>query len=118
MTTRRQDAKLVNSDDLVSEAEFQEAVCAYADAQGWRWTHFRPAKTDKGWRTPLSGSPGFPDVVFTRDGRLVFAELKSQKARKPAVDQQAWLDDLARVPGVTVCLWRPAMWPDIEKVLY
>lgn len=110
---------MTTADQLVSEAEWIQTVTDYATLRKWRWTHFRPARTDKGWRTPLQGSRGFPDLIFVRDRRLVFAELKSQRGRKPSPEQQLWLDELERVPGnITVCLWRPSDWPRVEAVLY
>lgn len=108
----------LKADNLITESQFLDTVVEYATLRGWRWTHFRPARTEKGWRTPLQGSRGFPDLVLVKDHRLIFAELKSQRGRKPDQDQQAWLDVLQGVPGVETCVWRPADWDKIEAVLY
>jgi hypothetical protein len=51
---------------------------------------------------------GFPDVtiVMPSHGRLIFAELKQQRAR-PTLAQLNWLDALSFLGGVEVYLWRP-----------
>lgn len=89
----------------MSEEELQDAVIEAAQLQGWVCVHHRPARTEAGWRTAIQGQKGFPDLVLARDGRVIFAELKSAKG-KPTADQLIWLEalgDLAR-------LWRPADW--------
>ena len=50
----------------MTEAQFQNAVTEALTVFGWRWIHFRPARSEKGWRTPLSGAPGFPDLCAVR----------------------------------------------------
>jgi hypothetical protein len=54
--------------------------------------------------------------VFVRDGRLVFAELKSQDGRVRA-EQREWLDDLSDVRSVAAYLWRPSDFAEIAHVL-
>ena len=74
-------------------------VIQVAELYGWRWAHFRPARTSKGWRTPASGplGAGWPDLVLTRerDGRMVLVELKVDDGRV-SDDQSAVLDYLER----------------------
>ena len=53
--------------------------------------------------------PGFPDLtmVHTRNGRLIFVELKSEKGRiRP--EQKVWLELLGRHHEAYV--WRPIHW--------
>jgi hypothetical protein len=111
----------------ITEAAFQDTVVELAKYHGWRIAHFRPARTEKGWRTPMTGDPGFPDLVMVRRGRLVFAEMKRQSGRTTA-EQGAWLSDLAFVGHrgagiaeypvvVEVFVWRPSDWDEIERVL-
>ena len=56
-------------------------VTELATIYGWRWAHFRVARTKYGWRTAVSGplGAGFPDLVLTRerDGRMLMVELKT-----------------------------------------
>lgn len=92
----------------ISERELQEWVIELAKLRGWKVAHFRPAKTAKGWRTPMQGDPGFPDLVLARAGRVVFAELKSEKGRL-SPGQQGWTEALGRFnpDGQEVYVWRP-----------
>ena len=96
-----------------TEAALLEQVTALCELYGWRWTHFRPAFTGKGWRTALSGSAGFPDLVLVSSerGRVIFAELKSDTG-KTSGQQQAWLVDLTAA-GQECYIWRPG---DLEAI--
>lgn len=108
-----------------TEAQFQQAVVAYAQRNGWR-CHWVP---DSLYRRSFAasqhgadqGERGFPDLVMTRredDGtvRCVVAELKSLTGRvKPT--QQAWIDELTLVGGIEVYVWFPDDWRHIEATL-
>ena len=82
---------------------------------GWRWCHFRAARTAQGWRTPLSGDAGFPDIVAVCGRRLLFAELKADRGAVRS-QQRGWLDAL-EVVGQEVHLWRPRDWDAITETL-
>jgi hypothetical protein len=101
----------------ISEAELTSAIVECAKFFGYRVAHFRPARTRHGWRTPMQGDVGFPDLVMAGFGRLIFVELKSGKGRV-AVDQAQWLG-LLRDAGCEVYVWRPDDWMagDVERVL-
>lgn len=109
---------------LVTEAEFQAQVCELAELYGWSWAHFRPAKTGRGWRTPVSGplGAGWPDLVLTRDrdGRMMFVELKAQRTVLTP-DQSEVLDYLRRIARfhgwLEVHVWRPSDWDEIVERL-
>lgn len=78
---------------------------------GYRTLHLRPARTSKGWRTPVQGDgEGWPDVFAVRGHRLVAAELKSKRGAV-TVEQTAWLVQL-RAAGVETFVWRPEDFPD------
>lgn len=64
---------------LPSEAELQATIIETAVATGWMVCHFRPARTASGWRTPVEGHPGFPDVFAARDGVALALELKGPR---------------------------------------
>lgn len=91
----------------VTEKAFSQTVVEYARLNGWRV-----------WRPWLAiHSPrGFPDLTMVRDGRLVFAELKSDSG-KTTEAQEEWLAELREVPGVTAVVWRPSDWDDVERTL-
>jgi hypothetical protein len=86
----------------MSEAQFTNAVIDFAKYRGWMVAHFRPARTTRGWRTPVQGDNGFPDLVLARDGRVVYAELKVGPNRL-SIDQQRWASALPEMH-----VWRPA----------
>lgn len=98
----------------MTEAELQSLVTDAAAIGGWRVAHFRPARTDRGWRTAGQYQhQGFPDLVMVRGRELLFWELKPDKG-KVAVEQTEWLRWLARVPCVDARVIRPA---DLDWVL-
>lgn len=99
----------------VSEAELQRTVTEALGLFGWRWTHFRPARTTRGWRTPLSGCEGFPDVVAVRVGRVVALELKAERGRL-SDGQAAWLAEFA-LAGVEARVVRPSDWAEVAELL-
>lgn len=93
----------------MTESQLQDAVIELARLLGYRVAHFRPAKTEQGWRTPVQGDgKGFPDLVLARPGRLIFLELKSKVGRL-TVEQRAWLELLgaAGAEAFTAC---PDQW--------
>jgi hypothetical protein len=93
----------------MSEDDWKAWVLDTARLYGWRISHFRPARTERGWRTPVEGHKGFPDLVLARAGVVLIVELKKDNTH-PDDDQQAWLDALGPIARV----WRPR---DREQVL-
>lgn len=90
----------------MSERDFQRAVIDLAHMLSWRVAHFRPAKTSKGWRTPVEADgAGWPDLILCRGERIVAAELKAGR-NKTTAQQDDWLAHLAAT-GVEVFVWRP-----------
>ena len=96
----------------ITEAELQQRIVQAAGLYGWRVAHFRPARTAQGWRTPMQGDVGVPDLILARDGQVLLAELKSARG-KTSPDQELWLEAL----GHHARLWRPADWPAIQNEL-
>lgn len=70
--------------------------------------HCRPARTVKGWRTPIQGRRGFVDLVIAGAGGVLFPELKDEISY-PDRDQRAWRDVLL-ASGQRYRLWRPRHW--------
>lgn len=104
---------------LISEAAFTAQLIELAQVLGWRVAHFRAAKTDKGWRTPVQGDgKGFPDLVLVnkKRKRLIIAELKSEDGRTDD-EQDLWLEAFNEVRNVEVFVWRPSYIDEIEKIL-
>ena len=101
----------------VSETSFQHTVLDLARLRGWKVCHFRPGLDRRGrWSTPMQGDPGFPDLVMTRKGRLIFAELKSDKGKPAPPAQEEWLAAL-RETAAGFYEWRPADWENIMEIL-
>lgn len=97
----------------MTEGDLQAQIIAAAQTHRWHVAHFRPARTELGWRTPVAADgAGFPDLVLVRNGRLIFAELKSERGRISDA-QEAWLARLAEA-DVEVYVWRPT---DLDTAL-
>jgi hypothetical protein len=96
----------------MSEDAFKSRVIDYAMLRGWLVAHYRPARTDKGWRTALEGHRGAPDLILARDGRVLLVELKSDKGRV-ATEQAVWGSAL----GDYYRLWRPSQWDQVMEDL-
>ena len=116
--TRVKQSPTRGAERALTEAQFQQQIMEYAQLRGWLCAHFRPAMNRRGvWATQMAGDPGFPDLVLARKGVVVFAELKSEKARASA-DQLAWLEALQGMSlKANVFLWRPSDWDTVVEVL-
>jgi VRR-NUC domain len=86
--------------------DFELAVMELLDLYRWRWVHFRPARTVRGWRTAYEGASGFPDIVAVKNGQVLFVELKSGTGRLEP-DQVIWAVELGMAPGVEHCVLTP-----------
>jgi hypothetical protein len=99
----------------MSEYQLLSAVVQTAHTFGWLVHHDRPAMTEKGWRTPVQGDIGYPDLTLARRGRVLFVELKTDTG-KLTEGQYGWLaaltdDDNPFGSGhPTTQVWRPADW--------
>lgn len=119
----------------MTEEDLQSAIIELAQLYGWHIHHVRPARSIRGWWTPVQGNIGFCDLVLAKDGCVIFAELKSERGRiRP--EQVEWMHALSgenwksgeispsfrEVDGgkwIAVVLWRPRDWSSgvIETVL-
>lgn len=95
MTT---DALRARLDAAMSEADWQQQVAQFARFRGWLVFHARPARTARGWATPVQyDGMGYPDLTLVRDGRApVWVELKSGRGKATA-EQARWLAALEAV---------------------
>ncbi len=101
---------------LPPEEAFLKQVLQAAFILGWRSFHCRPARTAKGWRTPVQGDgKGFPDLILLKEKQIVVAELKVGNG-KLTPDQRAWMDAW-RASGARGFVWRPEDWFSIQAVL-
>lgn len=90
----------------MNEAQFQERVTGLCDWLRLRWFHDNDARRNR---------EGFPDLVISGPGGVVFAELKSTKGRISTA-QQDWHDSLSQTHE-HVYFWRPEDWPEVERIL-
>lgn len=101
----------------MTEDEWQQRITDTASTYGWRWFHApKNLPYVKGGKRKQAVRSGFPDLVLVRDGRLIFAELKSRVGRATP-EQIAWLRDLDDVPHVEAYLWKPQDWPEVLAIL-
>lgn len=110
-----------DNNNLVSEKDLDRYVKDLADLYGWQRYHqvtgvFCPT-CRKPTYSKVAGMPGFPDMVMAHsNGRLIFAELKSQIGTlRPG--QPEWLLLLNRGQGREVYLWRPSDMDAIAQIL-
>jgi VRR-NUC domain len=89
-----------------TEAECQATIVEAARIGGWLVHHARPARTGKGWRTPLQGDPGFPDLVLCGHGRVLVVEIK-RKPNKVTPEQTRWLAALTEAGVDARLAWVP-----------
>lgn len=109
----------------MTEAELQNWIIELARLFGWLVHAERPARTQRGWRTPIQGDPGFPDLVMAHQVHgVIFAEVKTKSGRL-SLEQMAWADILCDALYVEefqpqrtrYYLWRPSHQDEIEAVL-
>ena len=100
----------------MTESQFQKTVTDALSVCGWRWTHFRPGRTVRGgWRTPLSGSSGYPDITAVRGDRILWLELKTEAGRLTQ-EQANWCAAIGTAGG-SVHVVRPSDWPMLEELI-
>lgn len=88
------------------EKAWQEQIVELAGY--YRWLLFHPYDSRR-------SAAGFPDLTLVRDGRLIFAELKTDNGRL-SIPQKAWLEALRRT-GAEVYVWRPADFDAVHDTL-
>lgn len=95
-------------DGQMTESDFQRAITDLARLCGWLWWHDTDSRLNPA---------GMPDLILAKPGHpLIIAELKRERGRlRPA--QSVWMGVLAQVPGIVARTWRPADWPEIERML-
>jgi len=87
-------------------AEITPAVLDILRLHGWRTLHIRPARTEKGWRSPLSGDGvGWPDIFAVRGHTALAIECKGETGYL-SPEQRVWRDAL-NVAGIGFMLLRP-----------
>jgi len=98
------------TDTLISEADFQEALVEYAEMWGWLVWHDNDSRRN---------DAGFPDLVMVKGGKIIFAELKRQKRYTIKPKQLEWIEalGLAAGPNVMATFWFPSDRDYAEAIL-
>lgn len=98
------------------EAAFQAKVIKLAHEAGWMHQHSYRGRTAKGaWRT--NATPGFPDLLLLKRGRMVVLELK-MPGNHASDDQNRWVSLFQSLGGnVEAFVVYPADWPAIVELL-
>jgi hypothetical protein len=93
------------------EKELQKTIREMATAFGWSFVYSVPDSR-------LATAKGMPDLILLKEGRLMFAELKTMQGRLTS-EQVIVLDLLRSIPEVEVNVWRPDSLLDgtVEKAL-
>lgn len=104
----------MNTKIKILERQFQDTVIELAQWLGWVVHAERPAWTSKGYRTPIQGTPGFPDLVLIRE-RVIFAELKADTGKLSEAQRQ-W-QSLLTTANQEVYVWYPDDWESIKRIL-
>lgn len=101
---QRHDRKLTGGD-------LQRQITDLAAMLGWTWMHIRPAQTNQGWRTPISGplGKGWPDLVLVNpmQRRTLAVEVKRELGDDPTPDQ-VYVHTMLQEAGWMVQVWRPS----------
>lgn len=91
-----------------TELHCQRTIIEAARLGGWLVHAERAAQTKRGWRTPVQGVSGFPDLVLVHAERkrVMFIELKRHPNRlSPA--QELWRDQLIEAGADYRTVWVP-----------
>ena len=98
-----------------TEAEFQRTVTDLAESLGWDWMHVgRVGKYAPNGAKGTLGK-GWPDLLLVRGKRIIFAELKAQRADPLPEHQKRVLNVLLQ--AVECYVWRPSDLPMILEEL-
>ncbi len=88
----------------MTEAELQSLITDACDLHSWLWHH----ETDS-----RKSNAGYPDLTVVRGRHILHMELKSERGRL-TIEQQMWMDALARVDTIASAVVRPC---DADAVL-
>ena len=93
--------------NFASELQFQKAIIAKAQAQGWRYYHNSDSRR---------ATPGWPDLVLVRPPEILFVELKTNKGQAKQTQLET-LNLLSQCNETTTYIWRPKHWDAIMEIL-
>ena len=75
---------------------------------GWSWVHFRPAKTEQGWRVPVEKPLGrWPLFLAHPKRRQDLANELKRELSDDLTPDQTWVLELLGQAGCRGHIWRP-----------
>lgn len=97
----------------LTEKQWQQRVVDFARLKRWLVYHTFDSR---------HSAPGFPDLVLVRAPRIIFAELKTDRApAKLPPAQEKWIQELVACRAASlhfdVFVWRPADWSAVRVLL-
>lgn len=95
---------------VTPEREWQRVVINLAKAHGWLVSAMNDSR-ELWWGT----DKGIPDLIMARRGRVIFAELKSERGQL-SKEQEAWIAAL-RLARIEAYIWRPRDEDLVNQVL-
>lgn len=93
------------------ETPFRRQVVTWAKRAGWLVYSIHDSRSTT-WGT----DKGYPDLTMVRDGRLIIAELKTERGQTTD-HQKRWIHALNAVPFVDTYVWRPSDEEEIKRIL-
>ena len=96
-----------------TERDYESTIIEAAQLAGFLVHAERPARSARGWRTPLRGDAGWPDLVLVGHGRLLVVELK-RRPNRPTPEQTRWLQALTAAGVDARLVWLPN---DLEPLI-
>lgn len=100
----------------VTEQQWSDKVVDLAHIYGWKCAHFRPCRTQHGWRTAVQyDGKGWPDLFLCNHNQMLFRELKAE-GEKLTPEQQNWRDWLLDA-GADWRIWEPSDWELVMATL-
>jgi len=98
-----------------SEADFQGKLIKALKDNAWLVHAERPARSGKGWVTPIQGNSGFPDLIAVKPPAILVIENKTKSGRL-SPEQEKWVIAFSAC-GVKVLVARPEDWESILKII-
>ncbi len=101
--------------------QWQDRVLNHLRENGWLARIIRPARSEKGWRTPIQGDVGEPDVFAVHPGKLITWWIECKTGRGAlSPKQEKWVMALTRCQAVNpqhtrMDILRPEDWEDFKR---
>lgn len=97
--------------------QLKNKIIELAQYKQWKVANFRPARTNKGWRTPVSADgKGFPDLILVNPPLMMALECKGQD-EEVFTEQVEWITVFKLCGIYRAAVVRPSDWQLITSWL-